>query len=171
MGLIISEVEAVAAACHYPQSGLRDVTEIVVGVVGEVVCAHPQLVARPHELQLEVEHGVWLILNDFARWLCVDILQIAAQAVLPTQVPRCRQRSEDAVRESGGELVTQIVECIVALENLLVVVARLVDVGVAQRQRLQHVLIAEDVGKIDVGSDFGAKVVEAEVRGMIFVVC
>ena len=31
-------------------------------------------------------------------------------------------------------------------------------------------MIAEDVSKIDVGGDFGAKVVEAEVRGVIFVV-
>ena len=102
--LVISEVKAVAASCHYPQSGLRDITEIVIGVVGEVVCAHPQLIARLGELQLEVEHSVGSIFYDVAGRLCIDILDIAAQTVLPTQIPRCRQRSPDAVHESGSNL-------------------------------------------------------------------
>ena len=71
----------------------------MIGVVGEVVCAHPQLIARLGELQLEVEHSVGSIFYDVAGRLCIDILDIAAQTVLPTQIPRCRLRF--ACRQRG----------------------------------------------------------------------
>ena len=93
----------------------------------------------------------------------VDIFDVSTHAVLPAQIPRCREVAHYAMREVGGELVSQIVERIIAFEHLHIVESLLVNIGITHRERLQQASRTKDLRERHIGEGFYAHIVEAEI--------
>ena len=72
------KIETDAAASHHPDTRLRDIAEIVVGVIGEIVDACPELIVGASPLHLEVEHSIRLIVDEVAGGLGIYIFEISA---------------------------------------------------------------------------------------------
>ena len=136
-------------------SGLGNITEVVVSMVGDVRGLSPEFVVFGGPPEFEVKRGIGIIGDKLACGLGVLIQDVAAHAVLPAESPGGTEVRDNGMVECCYEFVAQVLHGVVGLVDVDIIVTFLMDIGIGQIKC--HSIVAGS------GLDLNTQIIEVEV--------
>ena len=127
-----------AGTAHHDKARLRDISKVIIDVIGQVRSFCPKLVTGSLPPKLHVKRGIRLIVHQFAGGLSILITKIATHTILPAKAPRGFEATDYAVVQRCHELMAEILHGVVRFVERNVITPTLMDKGIAHCQALQR---------------------------------